>query len=360
MIDLYKILRPALFQIDPEEAHKISLKTLKSGIVKVPRFEDESLHTTVWGMKFRNPVGLAAGYDKNAEVIAPALRLGFGFVETGTVTPQPQLGNDLPRIFRDPGSAAIINRLGFPNAGMKQFRKNYERFVKSKKRPEGIVGINIGMNKDQPRPIDDYRTLIRAMAPLADYITINVSSPNTKGLRDLQNQRPLFELLTAIKEDREESCSFKPVPILVKLSPDLEFAAQEEIALTVSEARIDGLIVTNTTLSRPPELPIEFAIEQGGLSGAPLRGVATQAVRNFYRLTGGKIPIIGVGGISNGQDAYEKIRAGASLVQIYSALVFHGPGLVNDINKELAQLLHRDGFTNIAQAVGLDAGISGV
>lgn len=317
-----------------------------------PAVADPALQMDIWGLKFPNPVGLSAGFDKNAEVIGPALRMGFGFVEAGTVTPKPQHGNEKPRVFRDPRNEAVINRMGFPNLGMKNFKNNLERFLGHRTKPQGVVGINIGMNKSQTEPAKDYCVLIKMLAPLADYITINISSPNTPGLRDLQKREPLLELLSAVKEERARTCGNHPPPLLLKLAPDLDEAQCEELAKAVLEAEIDGLILGNTTLDRPPFLPEKFRAEKGGLSGQPLTAKSTAIISRFYQLTSGKIPIVGVGGIANGAQAYEKIKAGASLVQLYTGLVFKGPGVAHSINRELLNLLKADGYSHIREAVG--------
>jgi dihydroorotate dehydrogenase len=353
MMNLYNLARPLLFQFDPEDAHGLTLKAMKAGLVpSCAPVVDPALEQTLWGLKFPNPVGLSAGFDKEAAVIGPALKLGFGFVEAGTVTPKPQEGNPRPRVFRDPANEAVINRMGFPGTGMGVFKDNIEKFLSQKDKPAGVVGINIGMNKGQTEPAKDYATLIRMLAPMADYLTINISSPNTPGLRDLQSREPLLELMAAVMDERKKSCGDHPPPVLLKLAPDLDEARQEELAAAAIESKIDGLILTNTTLDRPEFLPEKFRTEKGGLSGKPLTEKSTKVIHNFYHLTKGAVPIVGVGGISSGADAYAKIRAGASLVQIYSALVFKGPGLVGAVNRELLALLKRDGFTHISQATG--------
>ncbi len=352
----YALIKPLLFKMDAEAAHGLTLKIMKSGLMPAcsSTVKNPILENTLWGLKFPNPVGLAAGFDKNAEVIAPSFKLGFGFVEVGTVTPKPQHGNPKPRIFREPGHEAVINRMGFPNGGMNAFKENFEAFLSQKSRPAGVVGINIGMNKSQTTPSKDYAILIKMLGPLADYLTINISSPNTPGLRDLQKREPLLELLGTIKEERHKACGDHPPPLLLKLAPDLDEPQQEELAKAVLEAEIDGLILTNTTLDRPETLPSDFRSEAGGLSGLPLNEKSTALIRNFYRLTEGTIPIIGVGGISSAEAAYEKIRAGASLVQLYSGLVFKGPTVAHSINKGLLEFLQRDGFTHISEAVGAE------
>lgn len=358
MSNLYKIVRPLLFKIDAEKVHSLTIKLMKSGLApKYSSIDDPALEVDLWGHKFPNPVGVAAGFDKNADVIGPLFNLGFGFVEAGTVTPKPQHGNPTPRIFRCPEHEAVINRMGFPGGGMNLFKDNFAKYLGSNKKHKGVVGINIGMNKNQTEPVKDYKTLIKMLGPMADYLTINISSPNTPGLRDLQKREPLLELLGAIKEERKKSCGDHPPPVLVKLAPDLSEEQQEELAGAILEAGIEGIVLTNTTLNRPSALPETFAAEQGGLSGKPLTHQSTQIIRNFYKLTEGKIPIIGVGGISGARDAYEKIKAGASLVQLYSALVFQGPSIANSINKGLLDLLKADGLANISEAVGMNVSL---
>lgn len=350
----FKLIKPALHALDPEDAHSATMMAIKSGLS--PQYKpinDPRLEVKLWNKTFPNPVGLAAGFDKNAEGIAAVLKMGFGFTEVGTVTPKPQAGNPRPRIFRDPANEAVINRMGFPNKGLDVFKNNVTGFFKKAQRPQGIVGLNIGMNKDQTEPAIDYCTLIAALGNLADYFTINISSPNTPGLRNLQQRDNLLDLIARVQEQRAKSCDNLDLPaLLIKLAPDLDETQQQEIAQTVMEAKVDGLILTNTTLERPDYLTTGFKDETGGLSGAPVRDKSTQIIHNFYKRTEGKIPIIGVGGISNGQDAYEKIKAGASMIQIYSALVYHGPALATKICKDLLIRLEKDGFDHISKAVG--------
>ncbi len=351
---MYKTLSPLLFLIQPETAHKLTLKALRYAPLKLfpARRNPPNLKLALWDRVFPNPVGLAAGFDKNAESLSGLFALGFGFVEAGTVTIKPQLGNPAPRIFRCPEHRAVINRMGFPNLGVAAFKQNLEKFLRRKPRPNGVLGINIGMNKDQTDPAKDYTSLIRTLAPMADYLTINISSPNTPGLRNLQEKGPLTELLTAVIQERKNSCGTNPPPILVKLAPDLNDTQLSDIATVLLDLKIDGVILTNTTLARPENLPKSFADEKGGLSGAPLTDKSTDIISKFYALTKGAIPIIGAGGISSGADAYTKIKAGASLVQIYSGLVFEGPNLVQKIKEELESLLQRDGYANLEQAIG--------
>lgn len=358
MPGLYDIARPLLFRMDAENAHALTLRALKSGFVpKSKSVSDPALEVILWDRKFPNPVGLAAGFDKNAEVVGPLFDLGFGFVEAGTVTPKPQPGNPRPRVFRHAGSQSVINAMGFPSGGISAFRANMEKFLSRRPRPNGVVGINIGMNKDQTEPAKDYRALVQALAPLADYLTVNISSPNTPGLRNLQSRENLLPLLAAIMEERARACASAPPPLLVKLSPDMDESQQADIAPVLLEAAVDGLVLTNTTLARPKSLPKDFAARKGGLSGPHARTASTATIRNFRQLTGGKMPIIGVGGIASALDAYEKIRAGASLVQIYTTLVFKGPAVVQEINSGLAELVRRDGFSRLSDAVGADSGV---
>ncbi len=347
-------MKPVLHAFDPETAHKLTIAAGKIGLT--PNYSKilyPRLVSQVWDKEFLNPIGLAAGFDKNAEIVNPILKMGFGFAEAGTVTPKPQLGNPEPRIFRDNTNNAVINRMGFPNKGAEEFEKNIGKFLRQKNKIEAPVGINIGMNKDQEEPEKDYRYLIRCLGQYADYFTINISSPNTPGLRNLQQREHLLPLIKGAQEERRAVCNEDNMPpLLIKLAPDLEEKEQEEIAKTLLEADIDGIIVTNTTLERPEFLPREFSREAGGLSGAPLTEKSTRVVSNFYKFTKGKIPIIGAGGISNAQDAYDKIKAGASLVQLYSALVFHGPELISQLCRDLDTLLEKDGFNSISDAVG--------
>lgn len=349
----YSLAKPLIFKIDPEKAHGMMISAMKMGAVKsCGAVSSPKLEQTLFGLNFKNPVGMSAGFDKNAEVISSTLNLGFGFAEVGTVTPKPQDGNPKPRVFRDPKNNAVINRMGFPNEGLSSFKKNIEAYRKTP--AAGVVGINIGMNKDQTDPAADYCLLIRELAPMADYLTVNISSPNTPGLRDLQKRDVLMELLSKLMAARAEACPNNPPALLVKLAPDLNEAQQEELAQTLLDCNVNGAILSNTTLERPKYLSSNFRAEKGGLSGMPVRDLSTKIIRNFAKLTNRKLPIIGVGGISNGAHAYEKIRAGANLVQLYTGLIYEGPGIANSINKELLNLLERDGFTSISQAVGAD------
>ena len=355
---LYDLIKPAIMRTDPETAHNMTLRAMKAGLV--PRcgggVSDPALETRLWHLRFPNPVGLSAGFDKNAEVIGASFGMGFGFAEVGTVTPKPQHGNPKPRVFRAPAQQAVINRLGFPNGGMNAFKANIERYLRTRKNnSSGIIGINIGMNKNQKEPVKDYAVLINMLGPMADYLAVNISSPNTPGLRDLQKREFLIDFLGTLKEERTKACGKDMAPpLLVKFAPDLTDEQQEELAQTVLDAKIDGIILSNTTLDRPDILPEKFRGEMGGLSGQPLTEKSTEVVRNFYKLTKGKIPIIGVGGISSAQQAYDKIKEGASLVQLYSGLIFKGPALPGAINRGLLDLLKTDGYSHISEAVGSD------
>ena len=342
---MFRHARPLLFRLDAERAHALTLGALRLGLGPKARADDPILTTTVAGLTFPNPVGLAAGFDKNAEVADAMLALGFGFAETGTVTPLAQDGNPRPRVFRLVEDRAVINRLGFNNDGLDAARA---RLWARRDRP-GVVGVNVGANKDSADRIADYAAGVLGMARAARYITINISSPNTPGLRQLQDRAELTRLLAAVVAARGEL----PVPLFVKVAPDLTPEDVADIAAVVLASGIDGLIVSNTTLARPP-LASEHAGEAGGLSGVPLRDPATAMLRAFRRATGGRIVLIGVGGIASGADAYARIRAGASLVQLYTALVYDGPALVGRIKRDLAELLRRDGFRRVAEAVGVD------
>ena len=300
-----------------------------------------------FGLDFINPVGLAAGFDKNAEVITAALGLGFGFAEFGTVTPRPQPGNPKPRIFRLPDQRAVINRLGFNNAGLEA---TAVRVTALRRGGSGIVGGNIGKNKDATDAVADYATGAARLSPLVDYLTVNVSSPNTPGLRALQSGAALTELLSAVQDARQV-----PVPVLVKIAPDLTESELEEIIRAATDTKIAGIIVSNTTIERPAGLQSDLAAEAGGLSGVPLFSPSTEMLRRAYRLAGGSIPLVGVGGISSADDAYVKIRAGASLIQLYTALVYQGPGLISRLKSGLAARLRADGFAKLEDAVGAEA-----
>ncbi|MET1754100.1 quinone-dependent dihydroorotate dehydrogenase [Novosphingobium sp. RD2P27] len=341
----YPLIRPLLFRLDAERAHGLAMKALASRGGGRGTAAPGALSTTVAGITFPNPVGMGAGFDKDAVAADGLLGLGFGFVEVGTLTPRPQAGNPRPRLFRLVEDRAVINRMGFNNGGT---AAAVERLAK-RNRESGIVGINIGANKDSADRVADYRDGIRAVAPLADYVTVNISSPNTPGLRALQDKGALDELLDAVLTERQALGS--RVPVFLKVAPDLEPADIDDIAEVALGRGLDALIVSNTTIARPP-LRSRHAGEAGGLSGAPLKEPALQRLRDFRRATGGGLPLIGVGGIATAQDAWERIRAGASLIQLYSAMVYEGPGIARSICRGLESLMQRDGFTSIAEAVG--------
>ncbi len=339
---LYPLLRPLIFRLDAERAHTLSLSALALLSVRKPLSYDPRLAVRVAGLDFPSPVGLAAGYDKDARVPDAMLGLGFGFVEVGTLTPQPQAGNPQPRLFRLAEDRAVINRMGFNNGGQQAALDRLSR------RPrQGIVGVNVGANKDAADRIADYVAGVRTMAPVADYLAINISSPNTPGLRALQEAAALDELLAAVMEARGAAGP----PIFLKVAPDLERSDIHAIVRVAIDRKVDALIVANTTISRPP-LSSALAGEQGGLSGEPLRSLALARLRDFRSATGGQMPLVAAGGIASAQDAYARIRAGASLVQLYSALVYEGPGLARRIARGLVPLLERDGFATIAEAIG--------
>ena len=352
MPSLYPLIRPALRRLPAEAAHELSLRALEIG---AGRFLGDAatqepdppvLAQRLWGLDFPNPVGLAAGYDKDARVPDAMRRLGFGFVEVGTVTPRPQRGNPKPRLFRLEEDQAIVNRMGFNSGGLDRLVDRLSRRARS-----GIVGINLGKNRDSRDAAADYADGIRRTARLTDYLVINISSPNTPGLRDLQSGAVLGSLLRRLIGAREEAGS--RVPLLVKIAPDLTPEERGDIAQIALDTGIDGLIVSNTTVERPGDLVSRRAREAGGLSGRPLFAPSTTVLADMFRLTGGRLPLIGVGGIASAADAYTKIRAGASLVQLYTALVFAGPVLVGQIKTGLAALLQSDSFTSVIEAVGI-------
>ena len=339
----YRMLRPLLFTIPAEPAHRLTLAALQVAPVRRNTPLAPTLTQRVAGIPFPNPIGLAPGFDKNATVPDAMLGLGFGFVEVGTVTPRPQQGNPRPRLFRLVEDRAVINRMGFNNDGAEAV----VRRLSARPSGSGIIGVNIGANKDSPDRIADYAEMTRIMAPLARYLTVNISSPNTPGLRDLQDEGALAALLDAVIMARGSS----PTPIFLKLAPDLDRAEIDAICRLAIDRHIDALIVSNTTVARPP-LRSAHGGESGGLSGEPLRDMALECLRTFRRASGGMIPLIGVGGIATVDDAWARIRAGASLVQVYSALVYEGPGLARHLVKGLTERIRKAGMGSIAEAVG--------
>ena len=333
-------------RMDAEAAHGFAISLLRKVPPGSPRAPEPALSQHVAGLYFPSPVGLAAGFDKDAMVADRLHHLGFGFSEAGTLTPLPQDGNPRPRLFRLEADEAVINRMGFNNGGQQAALPRIEAMAREGR----IIGLNIGANKDAKDRIADYAMGVQAMAPLADYLTVNISSPNTPGLRALQGKEALNELLAAEMEARGDLTT----PIFLKVAPDLEPADIDDISDRVIDHNVNAVIVSNTTISRPP-LRSALATEAGGLSGAPLHNLALQRLRDFRAALGPSLPLIGAGGISSAEQAYARIRAGASLVQLYSAMVYEGPWVAARINKGLKKLLARDGFDNIAQAVGIDA-----
>jgi len=348
-----KVTMPLIRLLDAEVAHRLSVILASRGLV--PSFptsaaDKEVLKTKVFGLDFDSPVGLAAGFDKNAECVDGMLKMGFDFVEVGSITPEPQEGNAKPRVFRLIEDEAVINRYGFNSFGMDTA---YSNLTKRRNKP-GIVSINLGKNKTNENAVDDYVKGVLKLGELANILVINVSSPNTPGLRKMQGRQQLAELIEKVLEAKK-TLSNKP-PLLVKVAPDLTIEDKKDIAAVVTNAktRVDGLIVTNTTITRPESLQAVDKTQKGGLSGKPLKELSTQCIKDMFDLTEGNIPIIGVGGISTGEDAYEKICSGASLIQLYSSLSTHGPPVVGKIKRELAELLRDDGFESVADAVGCD------
>ena len=345
---MYSKLKKLIFKIDPETAHNLAIKSLKYNPLhnKTFKVEDEQMLTIeLLGKIFPNPIGLAAGFDKSAEVYNSLLKLGFGFVEVGTVTPLKQFGNPKPRIFRLEHDNGLINRLGFNNDGMEVIKKRI-----NSKGKKGILGINIGPNKNTKDQKNDFCLGLKNFFDIADYITINISSPNTKGLRDFHNQEKLKDLLTSLNKTKKEIDS--KVPLLLKISPDIDDNYIPEIIDSAIKNEISALILTNTTNVNRHNLKSEAKKEEGGLSGEPLQQLSTSIIKKFYRLLNGKIPIIGVGGINSGKSAYEKIIAGASLLQLYTGFVYNGPSTAKNIKKELIEILKAEGIKNIKDIVG--------
>ena len=345
---MFSILRPFLFNLDPETAHDLAIKSLKFNFFPSKMFEvedEQMLNIELLGKNFPNPIGLAAGFDKSAEAYNTLLKLGFGFVEVGTVTPLKQLGNPKPRIFRLEDDGALINRLGFNNDGIEIIKNR----IKSGEK-KGILGINIGPNKDTEDQKTDFCLGLKNFFDIADYITINISSPNTEGLRDFHDQEKLKDLLltlNTIKKDNKTN-----IPLLLKVSPDIQDNHIFEIADVATRSDISAIILTNTTDGNRDNLVSKIKKEEGGLSGEPLQQISTNMIKKFYKQLNGKIPIIGVGGVNSGKSAYEKIIAGASLLQLYTGFVYRGPSTAKDIKKELIQILKNEGIKNIKDAVG--------
>jgi len=347
-MDLSRLAFPLLRHLDPETAHRLTVWGLAHGFGPAQREADDPvLRCRLWGHDFPNPVGIAAGFDKNGEAFDPLLRAGFGFTEVGTVTPRPQAGNPRPRLFRLVEDCALINRMGFNNDGLDKVA------IRLSNRHGGIVGANVGRNKDSTDADRDYAAAAGRLAPLVEYLVINVSSPNTPGLRALQDRKALESLIRRVRAAMRDSV-VRPPALLVKIAPDLTPEDEADIAALAQETNLQGLIISNTTIERPASLASPHKGEAGGLSGAPLFAMSTAQVGRLYKLTGGRVPLVGAGGIASGRDAYAKIRAGASLVQLYSALALQGPGLLPRIKRELASLIRADGFRTVGEAVGAD------
>jgi len=352
---VYRGLCRYLHTVDGETAHRAAVWALARGFYFRARAEQsKELEMKLWGIKFENPVGIAAGFDKHGEAVQGLADIGFGFVEVGSVTPLAQEGNPKPRVFRLDKDQAVINRYGFNSEGHASVKRRLE--LVREKGFGGVLGVNLGKNKTSPSACEDYVAGVKMFGCVADYLVINISSPNTPGLRSLQGKDDLSKLIKAVLLAREQLHLDNPPPVLVKIAPDLTEEDKIDIAevVTATSTRVDGLVISNTTITRPASLTSPSKGEPGGLSGAPLSSLSTEAVRDMYRLCGGCVPIVGVGGVSCGQDAWEKVLAGASLVQVYSALVYQGPPLVTKIRRELGQILASSEFSSLQEAVGAD------
>jgi dihydroorotate dehydrogenase len=344
----YGLVRPFLFALDPETAHELALRALRHGVPSAPAMAEPRLARRLLGLEFPNPVGLAAGLDKNAEAVDGLLGLGFAFVEVGSVTPKAQIGNPRPRLFRLPEDGALINRMGFNNEGHAAVHRHL-----AARRRRGIVGVNVGANKDSPDRIADYAAGVAAFADVADYLTMNISSPNTPGLRDLQEREAVTRLLATVVAARNTAP--RRVPLLLKIAPDLDDDALAAICDAALESGIDGIIVSNTTIARDGLRNTRYAREAGGLSGRPLFARSTAMLANVRRRVGSRLVLVGVGGVDSAETAFAKIAAGADLVQLYTGLIYQGPRLPVDIAEGLVQFLDRRGLRTVAEAVGSEA-----
>ena len=348
---MFSILRPYIFSLDPETAHDLAIKSLKVNILPKSFFKvegEEILEIKLFNKLLPNPIGLAAGFDKSAEVYNSLFKFGFGFIEVGTITPKKQLGNPKPRIFRLEKDKALINRLGFNNHGSEIVSNRISNNL-----PDGILGINIGPNKETINKEEDYFKCMEKLSIYSDYITINISSPNTEGLRNFHNQKEMEKLLTGINKIKKEKKINQPVAI--KLSPDINEEDISSIIELIKKYNIQCIIISNTTDSNREKLSDIKKNEVGGLSGEPLRKISTSLIKKFYKETNGKIEIIGVGGVDSGQSVFEKITAGANAVQLYTGMVYKGPGIIKDIKKELISILKKENLKNISQAIGINA-----
>ena len=348
---MFSILRPYIFSLDPEVAHDLAIKSLKFNIIPSSFFnieDEEMLETNLFGTKIKNPIGLAAGFDKSGEVYNSLFKIGFGFVEVGTITPKKQLGNPKPRIFRLENDKALINRLGFNNHGAETVQR---RIIKNL--PTGILGINIGPNKETKDKSNDFLYCLSKLHINANYITVNISSPNTEGLRDFHNKESMSELLSKLYKLKKEKKI--DTPIFLKISPDINDQDISDIIENIFRFKIDGLIISNTSDQNRDNLKDIKKIEKGGLSGEPIKKISTKIIKKFYKEIDKKIPIIGVGGVDSGQSAFEKITSGADAVQLYTGMVYKGPGIVKEIKKELISILKKENLKNISEAVGINA-----
>tara|TARA_Y100001958_G_scaffold156074_1_gene147930 strand:- start:527 stop:1573 length:1047 start_codon:yes stop_codon:yes gene_type:complete len=348
---MFSILRPLIFNLEPEIAHDLAIQSLKTNLIPKGFFKvegEEMLETDLFKKKIKNPIGLAAGFDKSAEVYNPLFKLGFGFVEIGTVTPRRQLGNPKPRIFRLEKDKAMINRLGFNNHGADVIASRIEKI-----KPDGILGVNIGPNKDSLNKLEDYLTALTSLHHISDYITINISSPNTEGLRDFHNKdlmQNLFNQLNKLKSSKKIK-----KPLVIKISPDIDDKNISEIIELILKFKIDGVIISNSSDGNRQNLSDKNKIESGGLSGEPIRDISTKLIKKFYKEIKNKIYIIGVGGVDSGDNAFDKFTAGANAVQLYTGMIYKGPGIVKEIKKDLISILKKNGLKNIAESVGINA-----
>lgn len=353
-MDLFPLARPVLHRLDPERAHRLTLWGLRHGLgPRVAMATDPALEQRLWGLRFPNPVGLAAGFDKDGEAVGPLFAMGFGFVEVGSVTPRPQAGNPKPRVFRLPHDRGVVNRLGFNSAGVDAVTRNLQASSAPSART-GVLGVNLGKNRHSSDSVGDYVEGVTRLGPLADYLVVNVSSPNTPGLRSLQRGAALTDLLGRLDTARRALDRADPPPLLVKIAPDLTDDDMDAIAECALGPYVDGLVVSNTTVERPSDLTDTAARESGGLSGRPLFRPATARLRDMYRRTEGRVPLIGVGGIENADTAIAKFRAGASLIQFYSTFIYEGPRVIASIIKGLKQHIRFYRIAHVADIVGRD------
>ena len=348
---MFAILKPLIFGLEPEVAHNLAINSLKVNIIPKSFFkvkDEEILETKLFNKKLNNPIGMAAGFDKNAEVYNSLFNLGFGFVEVGTVTPKKQYGNPKPRIFRLQKDKALINRLGFNNEGVEKISSRILRRV-----PNGTLGINIGPNKDTKNKVEDFLVCLSKVHGQADYITINISSPNTEGLRDLHEKNSLSELLNKLNDLKEKKRIYKP--LFVKISPDINDQEISQIIEIIIKYKIEGVIISNTSDNNRSALSDIQKNERGGLSGLPLKNISTELIKKFYKEVNGKVKIIGVGGVDTGRSVFEKIISGATAIQLYTSMIYRGPGIAKEIKKELVEILKKEKIKNITEAIGVNS-----